>query len=86
MAANRAIEENLIKMVSKLVTQGDQSGTPVEFSIPSMKKFLVCYEQLRNREKSMISDGFQEKLLNKGRKLYGPLIKAFATRSESVQF
>lgn len=51
-----------------------------------MKKFLVCYEQLRNREKSMIADGYSEKLLNKGKKVYGPLIKAFATRAQAVQF
>ena len=34
----------------------------------------------------MIADGYSEKLLNKGKKVYGPLIKAFATRAQAVQF
>ena len=86
MEANRAIEKNLIEIVTKLIKEGDQNGKPVEFSVPSMKKFLTCYEQLRNREKHMIEIGYPEKLLNKGKKIYGPLIKTFATRSHSINF
>lgn len=52
----------------------------------SMKKFLKCYEQLRECEKRMVVDGYPEKLLNRGKKIYGPLIKVFATRSEATEF
>ena len=51
-----------------------------------MHKFLLCYEQLRDREKSKISEGYQEKYLSKGKRVYGRLIKIFATRSEAADF
>ena len=34
----------------------------------------------------MIEAGYSEKLLNKGKKMYGPLIKTFATRSHAYNF
>ena len=51
-----------------------------------MHKFLLCYEQLREREKSKISEGYQEKYLSKGKRVYGRLIKIFASRSEAADF
>ena len=51
-----------------------------------MHKFLQCYEQLRDREKLKISEGYQEKHLSKGKRVYGRLIKLFASRSEAADF
>jgi len=44
----------------------------------SMRKFLTSYEQLRNCEKRMVADGFQEKYFTKSQKSYGRLIKILA--------
>ena len=51
-----------------------------------MRKFLASYEQLRDLEKKLISEGYQEKYLNNGNRLYGKLIKIFATRSQAAEF
>ena len=45
----------------------------------------MSYEAMRDREKRLTSQGYQEPLLRKGRK-YGKLIKIFATRSEAAEF
>lgn len=46
-----------------------------------MYKFLASYEQVRNCEKRLIAEGYQEKYFTKNRKNYGPLIKLFVQRS-----
>ena len=51
-----------------------------------MRKFLASYEQLRNCEKSLISEGYNPNHFKHTRKNYGQLIKIFAERSEAADF
>ena len=51
----------------------------------TMRQYLACYEKLRDNEKRLIADGFNDKLLSRG-KIYGKLIKIFATRSQAAEF
>jgi len=44
----------------------------------------MSYEQLRNCEKNLIRGGHSEKLFTRGR-IYGRLIKVFATRPSNSQ-
>jgi len=61
MAMTRAkvfIEDNMVTMLSNVITEGDKKSQPIQLSMDSMRKFLASYEQLRTCEKRMIADGF----------------------------
>ena len=73
-------------MVSQLITDGDKNKKPIDLAKGSLLSLAECYEQLRECEKSMIAEGYQESLLDKGKKIYGPLIKIFANRSDAKAF
>ena len=74
----------MIGMLSSVIIEGDKKLVPVELSNDNMRKFLSSYEKLREQEKRMISEGYPDKLLRKSKRLYGPLIKVLATRSQAV--
>ena len=74
-------------MVSKLISDGDKiNKKPIELGIESLKSFATSYEQLRNCEKSMVAAGYREEFLDKGHRVYGPLIKMFAMRKDAPDF
>ena len=49
----------------------------------TLRSFLQGYERLREREKSMIAQGYNDKHFTKGR-LYARLLKTFAKRAEAT--
>lgn len=71
-------------MLGEMITEGDKNQKPVDLSVDSLKKFLKSYEQLRVCEKQLIQKGHSEKLFTRG-KIYGRLIKVFATRPSNPQ-
>ena len=73
-------------MLKTIVTEGDSKQIPIELSLESMRKFLTSYEDLRNHEKRLASEGIPVKLISKCKRVYGPLIKMFALRSEATEF
>lgn len=50
----------------------------------TLRQFLSGYERLREREKAMISLGYNDKHFTKGR-LYARLLKTFAKRAEATE-
>lgn len=69
------IEQNTVTMLSMLVTEADKKKLPIELNHEAMLKFLGDYEQVRDREKRLMAEGYPEKHLNRGTQLvYGRLI------------
>jgi hypothetical protein len=82
--AKDQIEEQSINLLTKVIAENDKSNKPVEISLEQMKSFLLSYEQLRQCEKRLVAKGHSERLFTRG-KIYGRLIKIFATRSEKPE-
>ena len=79
------IEDDTVTMLSMLITEADKKKLPIELNHESMLKLLINYEQMRDKEKRLIAEGFPEKHMNRGSKVYGRLIKIFAARSEVTE-
>ena len=47
-------------MLSMLVTEADKKLLPIELNHDAMLKFLGDYEQVRDREKRLVAEGYPE--------------------------
>ena len=71
-------------MLANLITEGDKKNMHLDLSVRDMRKFTTHYEQLHNREKKLIQEGYPEQHLGYAKSPYGTLIKVFVKRAEQV--
>ena len=79
------IEDDTVTMLGLLVTEADKKKLPIELNHESMLKFLVNYEQMQDREKRLMAEGYPERHTSKGSKMYARLIKIFTERAEATE-
>jgi len=47
-------------MLANLITEGDKKNMHLDLSVRDMRKFTTHYEQLHNREKKLVQEGYPE--------------------------
>ena len=72
-------------MLSLLITEADKKKLPIELHQDNVLTFLNNYDQLQDREKRLIAEGYPEKHSTHGSKVYASLIKTLTARSASEE-
>ena len=78
--AHDDIEQQALNLLSNIVTDG-MSQKAEELDKDTLRSFLKSYEKMRESEKRMIAEGYDEKHFTKGR-MYARLLKNFAKQSD----
>jgi len=77
------VEEKIFTMLANIIKAGHEA---IHLEMASIREFFESCEELRNCERKLIAEGYQENHFAKQRNHYEELIKLFAQRSEAGEF
>ena len=75
-----SIEDDTVTMISLIISEADKKKLPIELHHDNMLTFLKNYDQMQDREKRLIAEGYPEKHTTQGSKVYSRLIKILTAR------